>query len=108
MAAHLVLSRIWPRLGHDERVLFEIIERSGEIEAGEICHEYMEAMSVRGKKPAEQVTCRKYLQGMVRMGVITAMGMGRWRRYREFSLSLSVVTHGPFAGEPLYQQAQVN
>ena len=76
------MSRVWPRLNRDQRILFEIIEKSRTIDAAKLYVEYRNLVGERGLRPAEQVTCRKYLQEMTRAGIITALGKGRWRRYQ--------------------------
>jgi cell division control protein 6 len=81
-ANHLFMSRIWPKLSPDKRVLFGIVEEHGEIGTGELYETYRARIERQGRKPVEQVTCRKYMQEMARSGIVKAVGKGRWRRYR--------------------------
>ena len=81
-AKTLSMSRVLSKLFPDQRLLYSLAKESGETGTGELYAEYRKRMEKDGGKPVEEVTYRKYMHELAKLGLVTAKGDGRWRRYK--------------------------
>ncbi|MEM2191694.1 MAG: AAA family ATPase [Archaeoglobaceae archaeon] len=76
-------SYLLSKLNRDQHMLYEIIERSGGIESGEIYRKYAEKAAEMGIKPIAPRTIRKYLAKLIELGLVSAENAhGRKRVFR--------------------------
>ncbi len=69
--------RIIPKLNNDQRILYDIVENSGEISSSELYKKY----SGIATDPIKERTYRKYMESLAKQKIITSSGDGRWRKY---------------------------
>lgn len=77
-AKKLSAERGFSKLNLHQRVLYSIIQETGEIRSADLYRRYYEAV----EEPVQVRTLRNYLQRLEFYGFIRARGTGRWRTYR--------------------------
>jgi len=65
------------KLNEHEKLLYRLVEDYGEIASGELYRAYRS----RVKSPVAERAYRKYMEHLVRFGLVKAKGEERWRRY---------------------------
>ena len=70
------------RLNDHQKIVYSIISNSGAVNAGELYPLYRKECKRKGVAPVVDRTLRKYLEKLIRYGIVTAKSEGRWRVYR--------------------------
>ncbi len=73
------LDRSFPlsQLNEQQRIVYQILGKSGKMNSGELYREYCRAV----KQPVGDRAYRKGMEKMVRVGLIRTKGYGRWKEY---------------------------
>jgi len=77
-ARFLRKDRLLERLNEHEKLLHGLVEDYKHIGSGKLYQAYRS----RVKSPVTERAYRKYMEHLVRLGLVKARGEGRWRKYR--------------------------
>ena len=80
MSRRVKVSQVLSTLKREILLLYEIIEKKEEVDAGELWEEYKRVMKSEGKEISER-TFRNYIQKLISLKLIKSKGETRWRKY---------------------------
>ena len=70
-------SHLFDKLNEHQKIIYAILLQKRRMSSGPLYHEYCR----RVKKPVVKRAYRNYMDRMVKLGLVRALGSGRWRRY---------------------------
>ncbi len=68
-------------LNSHEKLIIDILKDSKKLDSGELFKAFLELSEKQGLEKIVDRTFRKYMDSLVRHGLINSSGEGRWRTY---------------------------